>query len=407
MTPSTHPGDALSRREKLVYVILLGSLTALGPFTIDLYLPAFPALKEDLDVSAAAIQFTLTGTTIGFALGQLVVGPLSDKVGRKRPLIIATSLHIAASLGAALSQDINMLLVFRVLQGVGAAGGSVVAMAMVRDLFGGYSMVRILSYMALIQGLAPILAPVIGSQLLLVVDWPGIFWFLAAYGLVVVIAASLFIIETLPLERRQGSGTTALQRYGAVFSDRVYVGMLLIGGLNFAALFSYLSASPFLFQGLYGFSPQGYGLLFAVNSLGVVTGVQLSARLVRRIGPAWVIAISTSSMLVMSLLIVAFDRLGFGFWGLAIPLWLYIMSAGLTFPSVQVLALSNHRRQAGTAASVLGACSFGAAGLISPIVGSLGVDTAAPMGLVMAACIAGAVVVLWTVVRPRSVPALQ
>lgn len=407
MTPSTHPGDALSRREKLVYVILLGSLTALGPFTIDLYLPAFPALKEDLDVSAAAIQFTLTGTTVGFALGQLVVGPLSDKVGRKRPLIVATSLHIVASLGAALSQDINMLLLFRVLQGVGAAGGSVVAMAMVRDLFGGYSMVRILSYMALIQGLAPILAPVIGSQLLLVVDWPGIFWFLASYGLVVVIAASLFIIETLPLERRQGSGTTALQRYGAVFSDRVFVGMLLIGGLNFAALFSYLSASPFLFQGLYGFSPQGYGLLFAVNSLGVVTGVQLSARLVRRIGPAWVIAISTSSMLVMSLLIVAFDRLGFGFWGLAIPLWLYIMSAGLTFPSVQVLALSNHRRQAGTAASVLGACSFGAAGLISPIVGSLGVDTAAPMGLVMAACIAGAVVVLWTVVRPRSVPALQ
>lgn len=407
MTPSTHPGDALSRREKLVYVILLGSLTALGPFTIDLYLPAFPALKEDLGVSAAAIQFTLTGTTVGFALGQLVVGPLSDKVGRKRPLIVATSLHIVASLGAALSQDINMLLLFRVLQGVGAAGGSVVAMAMVRDLFGGYSMVRILSYMALIQGLAPILAPVIGSQLLLVVDWPGIFWFLASYGLVVVIAASLFIIETLPLERRQGSGTTALQRYGAVFSDRVFVGMLLIGGLNFAALFSYLSASPFLFQGLYGFSPQGYGLLFAVNSLGVVTGVQLSARLVRRIGPAWVIAISTSSMLVMSLLIVAFDRLGFGFWGLAIPLWLYIMSAGLTFPSVQVLALSNHRRQAGTAASVLGACSFGAAGLISPIVGSLGVDTAAPMGLVMAACIAGAVVVLWTVVRPRSVPALQ
>ena len=166
-----HPGDKLSRRQRLVYVLLLGGLTALGPLTIDLYLPAFPILEEDLGVSAGAIQLTLTGTTIGFALGQLVVGPWSDRIGRRLPLIIATLLHIAACVGAAVSPEIVTLGVFRVLQGAGAAAGGVVAMAMVRDLFGGRPLVRMLSRLALITTLAPLLAPLIGSQMLRFTDW--------------------------------------------------------------------------------------------------------------------------------------------------------------------------------------------------------------------------------------------
>ena len=169
---------------------------------MDLYLPAFPALESSLNVSEAAIQLTLTGTTVGFALGQLVVGPLSDKFGRRLPLILATALHIAASFGAALSTDIVTLGVFRVLMGIGAAGGGVVAMAMVRDLFSGYAMVRMFSRMALVNGLAPILAPVIGSQLLLVMPWPGIFVFLACYGTAVILAAVVLVRETLPREKR-------------------------------------------------------------------------------------------------------------------------------------------------------------------------------------------------------------
>ena len=155
MTTPPNPGDSLSRRRKLLYILMLGALTALGPFTVDLYLPAFPALEESLGVSEAAVQLTLTGTTVGFALGQLVVGPLSDKFGRRMPLILATAVHITASLGAALSTDIATLGLFRVLMGIGAAGGGVVAMAMVRDLFSGYAMVRMFSRMALVNGLAP------------------------------------------------------------------------------------------------------------------------------------------------------------------------------------------------------------------------------------------------------------
>ncbi len=409
MSTITHPGDSLSRREKIVYVIVLGALTALAPFTIDLYLPAFPALQSDFGVTEAAVQLTLTGTIIGFAGGQLLVGPLSDKIGRRLPLILATTLHVGASIGAAYSDDINTLMLFRVLQGVGAAGSGVVAMAMVRDLFGGYALVRMLSYMALVNGMAPIFAPLIGSQLLQLFPWPGIFWFLACYGVLVIVAVSLFIIETLPREDRRNSGLTAVQRYRAVLGDRIFVGILLVGGMNFSGLFSYLSASPFLFQGPYGFDEQQFGALFAVNSLGIVTGVQVSARIMRRVGPQWVIAGATALQLTMALLIVAFDQLGLGFWGTAIPLWFYILGTGFIFPCVQVLALINNGAQAGTAASLLGAVTFGMAGVISPLVGLLGdgIDSATPMALVMAACIFLAVVFLWGVVRPRRVPSLQ
>ncbi|MET1043855.1 MAG: multidrug effflux MFS transporter [Microbacteriaceae bacterium] len=407
MTIVLHPGDALSRKERLIYVIVLGALTALGPFTIDLYLPAFPALGADFGVSSGLIQLTLTATTVGFAVGQLVLGPWSDKVGRRLPLILATGVHIAASIGAALAPDITWLAVFRVLQGIGAAGGGVVAMAMVRDLFGGYPLVRMLSRLALVNGLAPILAPVIGSQLLGLVDWRGVFVFLAVYGAAVFVAALLFIVETLPPEQRAVPGHSTLrQRYGALFRDRVYVGAVLVGAMTFSGLFAYLSASPFLFQEIYGLSAQQFGLLFAVNSLGIVIGVQGSARLQKLIGPQWIMVMATVIQLLAALAIVLMDTIGAGLPGILAPLWFFILACGFTLPCAQVLGLVNHGKEAGTAASVMGALNMGLAGLISPIVGFLGIATAVPMGGIMAATAAVSLLVLWLVVRPRSVPAL-
>jgi DHA1 family bicyclomycin/chloramphenicol resistance-like MFS transporter len=407
VTTHPNPGDALSRRQRLLYILLLGALTALGPFTIDLYLPAFPDLEASLGVTEAQVQLTLAGTTIGFALGQLIVGPFSDKFGRRLPLILATALHIASSIGAALSTDIATLGLFRVLMGVGAAGGGVVALAMVRDLFSGYAMVKMFSRMALVNGLAPILAPVIGSQLLLVMPWPGIFVFLACYGALVIVASLVLVRETLPPEKRGQSGMTARQRYKSLFTDRIFVGLLVVGGMNFAGLFTYLSASPFLFQDIFGFSPQQYGLLFGINSLGIVAGVQISSRLIRRVPPQWIVAGSTAWMFLMALLIVIFDQAGLGLWGVLVPLWFYILGTGFTFPCVQVLALASHGAQAGTAASLLGAATFMTAGLISPVVGWLGITSAAPMGAVQAACILAAIAGLWLIVRPRTVPAIQ
>lgn len=406
MTPTSHPGDSLSRRQKLIYVVVLGLLTALGPFTIDLYLPAFPIIGKEMHVSATAVQLTLTATTIGFAAGQLIVGPYSDKFGRRMPLILATSLHVLASIGAACSTDITMLGIFRILQGIGAAGGGVVAMAMIRDLFGGYRLVRMLSYMSLVNGMAPILAPVIGSQLLGIMDWPGIFWFLAGYGALVVVAAFVFIVETLPRTARKVSSMRVIDRYKAVFSDRIFVGTLLVGGFNFAALFTYLSASTFLFQTSYGFTPQEYGYLFAVNSLGVVAGVQVASRLMRKIGPQWVMVGATAVQVLAAAAMIIGDQLNLGLWGVMVPLWFFIAATGFMFPSVQVMGLARNGSQAGTAASLLGAVTFGFAGLITPVVGLIGVRSATPMALIMGCCVILGIAALWLIIRPKTVPAL-
>jgi DHA1 family bicyclomycin/chloramphenicol resistance-like MFS transporter len=402
-----HPGDSIPNRRRILYILLLGALTALGPFTIDLYLPAFPVLEEDFQTTAAAIQLTLTGTMIGFAIGQLVVGPLSDKVGRRIPLIVVTAVHVLASVGAAFAPSLELLSVARVLMGMGAAAGGVVAMAIVRDLFGGRRLVVMLSRLALVSGVAPVVAPLIGSWLLTLMPWRGIFVVLAAYGVLMLLSTILFIPETLPVARRQErGGSTVLQRYRSVLSDRVFIGVLIIGGMTFSGLFSYLSASPFLFQQTHGLDAQQYGLLFAVNSLGVVLGVQTASRLAARFGPQWVMAYSTAVLLIAGVAIVVADQLGLGLWGTVVPLFVFMTACGFTFPNVQVLALDRHGKAAGTAASILGATNFGVAGLISPVVGWISKDagiTATTMASVMVGCSVIGILSLWLIVRPRTV----
>ena len=405
-----HPGDAIGTGRRVVYIILLGALTALGPFTIDLYLPAFPVLQQDFQTTAAAIQLTLTGTMIGFALGQLIVGPLSDKVGRRRPLLAVTALHVIASIGAALAPDLTLLAIARVLMGMGAAAGGVVAMAIVRDLFGGRRLVVMLSRLALVSGVAPVIAPLVGSALLAVMPWRGIFVVLAVYGAVMLVSAIALVPETLPKARRGANGgATVLQRYRSVFSDRVFIGVLIIGGMTFSGLFSYLSSSSFLFQEGYGFDAQQYGMLFAVNSLGVVLGVQTASRLAARFGPQWVLAFSTATLVLASAAIIVFDQLGLGLWPTMAALFVFMTACGFTFPCVQVLALDRHGKAAGTAASIIGASNFGVAGLISPIVGWIARDagiTATTMASVMVGCAVIGCLSLWLIVRPRTVQRL-
>lgn len=408
MSTLSHPGDALTRGARLTYVLVLGALVGLGPFTVDLYLPAFPAVRAELLATEAAVQITLTATMIGFAVGQLLLGPWSDVVGRRLPLLLATTVHIAASVGVALAPDMLTVTVLRVVQGVGAAGGSVVAMAMVRDLFGGSSLVRMLSRLALVSGLAPIVAPVVGSQLLRVLDWRGLFIALAAYSLLVLVLVAVFIVETLPAERRRARRhSSAADRYRALFGDRVFLGIVAVSGAMFSGLIAYVSSSSFVLQEVYGLDPQAYGVVFAVNSVGLAIGAQTAARVVRRVGPQWLLAVTLPTMALAGLGIVVAVGLGLGLPAVLVGTFVFLVGAGFSFPCLQVIALAPHGEEAGTAAAMLGLANFGTAGIVSPLVGLLGTETAIPMGAVMAATLGVATLVLWLVVRPRSVPALD
>ena len=402
-----HAGDSLSPGRRLTYILVLGALTALGPFTVDMYLPAFPAVEAEFGPSPATVQLTRAATMIGFALGQLIVGPWSDRVGRRMPLILATSVHVAASLAVALSPTIEWLIALRVLQGLGAAAGAVVAMAVVRDLFTGVPMVRMLSRLALVSGLAPVVAPLVGSQLMLVMSWRGTFVVLAAYSAVVLVATALFVRETLPEARRHEAGhSTTLQRFRVLLTDRAFVGTVLMAGMNFSGLFAYLAFSPFLFQQVYALNAQEYGLLFAVNSFGVIIGVQTASYLARTIGPQWILAGANILAIASASAIVLLDLASVGLVGVLVPLFLFITACGLSFPCLTALALARHGSEAGTAASLLGAANFGIAAAVTPIVGLFGAQRALPMGAVMLTCALIAGLMLWLVVRPRTVPAL-
>lgn len=402
-----HAGDSLSPGRRLTYIFVLGALTALGPFTVDMYLPAFPAVEAEFASSTATVQLTLAATMIGFALGQLIVGPWSDRIGRRMPLILATSVHVAASLAVALSPTIEWLIALRVLQGLGAAAGAVVAMAVVRDLFTGVPMVRMLSRLALVSGLAPVVAPLVGSQLMLVMSWRGTFVVLAAYSALVLVATALFVRETLPEARRHEAGrSTTLQRFTVLLTDRAFVGTVLMAGMNFSGLFAYLAFSPFLFQQVYALNAQEYGLLFAVNSFGVIIGVQTASYLARTIGPQWILAGANILAISAATAIVLLDLASVGLVGVLVPLFLFITACGLSFPCLTALALARHGSEAGTAASLLGAANFGIAAAVTPIVGLFGAQRALPMGAVMLTCALIAGLMLWLVVRPRTVPAL-
>lgn len=407
--PDSRPAATPTRSQMLRRILVLGALTALGPLTIDLYLPAFPAISADLGAGESLVQLTLTGTLIGFALGQLVLGPLSDALGRRRPLIVATALHVVASLLCAFAPNIATLGAFRVLQGMAAAAGAVVSMAVVRDLYTGLPAVRLLSRLMLVTGVAPVLAPTLGGQVLQVTDWRGVFWVLAVLGAALVAVVVFGLQETLPPSRRRSGGVRdVLRTYASVVRERTFVGLMLTGGLMMAALFAYIAGSSFVFQGVFGLTEQQYGIVFGVNSVGLVIATQVNARLVRRVSPQWVLsgALVVATAAAAFMLVCALTG-AFGFFGIAGPLFVLLATVGFTMPNTPVLALANHGNAAGTAAALLGAMNFVVGAVTAPLVGAFGTGSAVPMAAVMVVMTALAVVAMLVVARPARMTGLQ
>lgn len=381
----------------------LGLLTGLGPFTIDMYLPAFPQIRDEFGVSDGQVQLTLAATTLGFALGQLFVGPLSDRFGRRWPLLAANAVHIGASLGVALAPTIEVLSLLRILQGLGAAGGAVVAMAMVRDLFSGNQLIVALSRLALVMGAAPVAAPVVGSVLLTVMEWRGMFYVLAAYGAGMIVMQLIVLRETRPRGAGLGTSEPFINRYKRVLSDRVYVGILLVAFANWAALFSYLASASLVLQGVYGFSELGFGATFAVCAIAVVVGSQVSPKISTKYGPGRTLAISTAYITVIGVTMTVAALLQPPVALLIVLLFLYEFGLGLTSPALQAVGLGRHGRDAGTAASLIGTVGMVGAAAAAPIIGLFPVVSAVPMASAIAIAGVLMVVALWVVVRPGSI----
>lgn len=397
----TAPALATERRPSMARLALvLGAFVAIGPLTIDMYLPALPAIREDLGTTSAQVQLTLTGTLVGLAAGQLVIGPLSDRLGRRRPLLAGTALHVVASLLVVVAPSMAVLGVLRVLQGVGCAATGVVALAMVRDLFAGRAGATMLSRLFLVMGVAPVLAPTIGGELLRVTSWRGIFAVLAAYGLVLLALGAWGVRETLPPERRRTGGTAAtLATYGSLLRDRTFVGLVLVAGLSMAALFTYVSGSSFVYQRQFGLDEQEFGLLFGAGAVWLIAATQLNPVLLRRWSPGHVLLAATAAGTVAAAGLVVVSLSGAGLGAVAVALWAVLFTAGLALPNAPALALAANGERAGSAAALLGAVQFGVGAVVSPAVGLLGNDALA-MGAVMAVVLVAALAVLVAVVRP-------
>ena len=375
----------LTRRRHAQLIIVLGSLIALGPLTIDMYLPAFPQLADDLNASTSAVQLTLTGMLGGLAVGQLVIGPLSDAFGRRRPLLLGLTAHLFASLVCAIAPSIAVLSVVRVVQGFSGAAISVVALATVRDLFSGSGMARTMSRLMLVIGLAPILAPSLGGLILQVTDWRGIFVVLSAAALVLVGVAFLGLEESLPPERRRSPRVGAtLRTYRSLLADRTFVALVLIAGLMFSSLFVYVAGASFVLQNGYGLDERSFGLVFGANSLALTVFSQLNPTLIRRFGPVNVLTLAIGLSIVAAAAVVLAGATGLGgLVGILVPLMLVLGAAGLAMPNTPALALTRHGEAAGTASAMLGFSQFGIGAAVAPLVGLFGGTSAVPMGAMM------------------------
>ena len=375
-------------------LLALGLLSAFGPWSIDMYLPGLPALTRDLHTSAAAAQLTLTGCMIGIAAGQLVAGPVSDALGRRLPLVVGLAAYAIASALCALAPDVATLVVLRVVQGAAGGVGVVVSRAIVRDLHGGVEAVRVFAALMLVNGIAPIVAPLVGGQVLRFTSWPGIFVALALLGVVLLALALVRVPETLPRARRHRGGLPATVRvFGRLVADRTFAPFAASFGLSFAALFAYISASAFVLENVYGISPQAFSLVFATNALAMVAGAQISGRAVRTIGPH---RLYTGGLALLSAggcwtlgTAVTHAPLGFMLAGLL----LVAGSFGLALPNGTALALAEQRDAAGSASALLGLTQFGLGAAAAPLVGLAGSHSGVPMGIAIAACALAALAV--------------
>ncbi|HWE09860.1 MAG TPA: multidrug effflux MFS transporter [Solirubrobacteraceae bacterium] len=381
---------------------MLGALSAFGPLSLDMYIPGLPALTRDLGAPASTGQLTVTGCMLGLGLGQLVAGPVSDTVGRRRPLLAGLLAYIAASVLCALAPSIAVLVVMRLIQGMAGGVGIVIARAVVRDLSEGTAAARMFSLLMAITGVAPVCAPLLGGQALLFTSWRGVFMILAVVGVPLLAGAWAWLPESLPVAERHGGGLRAtLRTFRRLLRDRRFVPYLVSFSLSFSAMFAYISGSSFVLENIHGLSPQLYSVVFAVNSAGLILFSQISARLVGRTGPGPLMRaglIGTAVSSVATLVVIVTSA---GLVPLLVCFFVLLSANGLVLPNGIAAAMGGQEGMLGAASALLGLGQFGSGALVAPLVGLGGSHSALPMAIVIG--VTGTVAILVDLVfAPRA-----
>lgn len=350
---------------KAFLVILLGVLSAFGPFVVDLYLPSLPQLAQFFDTTASMTQLTLTTAMIGLAVGQLLLGPMSDKFGRKIPLIISLLIYIISTILLIFSPNIETMIVLRAVQGLSSAGSVVISRAVATDLYRGREMTRFFGLLMTINGIAPIISPVLGSLLLEYIGWKGVFFFLAIIGIVVLLFC-FRLKESLIIENRlEGSVLSTFFTFGKIIKNRLFMSYVGIESFLLAAMFAYIAASPFILQSFYGLSAFTFSLCFGANGAALVIGANIGGKLSNRKALSFgVLGFGVVVLYTISTLIIQPN------WFLVeIGFFLMLLMMGLTLPAISSLAMESERQYAGSASALLGFAPFFLGGVVSPLVG--------------------------------------
>jgi DHA1 family bicyclomycin/chloramphenicol resistance-like MFS transporter len=396
-------GEHLTRKQTLAYVLILGAAMALIPFTIDPFLPSFPAIATYFGVETRLIQLSLTAVTVGFALGQLIIGPLSDAYGRRRPLLVVSSLFVISTVAVVFSPTAEVFILLRLLMGMSAAAATVIAQAVIRDLFSGMGQMKMLARTYLIQGAAPIVGPLVGSAASELSGWQTMFWIMALLGLVLLIGNHRYLIETLPVERRRASTPRGLLRgYRNVLRDRIYVGLVLFAGFQLSALFVYLNTVPFLYQETFGLSEGEFGLAFAMSATLSWLGVQVGSRLPKLFPAQWLLLIYGFIGLGVGIGLVITSSAG-EFWFAQGLFGLLLFNFGSTLTSIQTIALLNHGEEAGTAAGLLGVSNFTFTSVFSLLYGLISTTNTAGAGVAIGGFYLMALAALIFVAQPQKI----
>ncbi|MFD0681962.1 MULTISPECIES: multidrug effflux MFS transporter [unclassified Paenibacillus] len=380
--------------------LLLGLFSTLGPFTIDMYLPAFPEIVKQFDTTASLVQLSLTACLLGLGIGQLIMGSLSDVYGRRNPLLISMAVYVAASLACAFSPNIGLLIAFRFVQGFAASAGIVISRAIARDMYSGHELTKFFSLLLLVGNLGPLVAPVSGSGILSFTTWTGVFIALALLGIYLLTMTKWRLQETLPPDRRRPSNfVQQLQNYGSLLRDRQFVGYMLAQGIMIAGVFAYVSGTPFIYQNIYGASPTVFAVLFGSNGISLIIGSQLVGRMAHRVSEHTFLLFGLSLACLASFTVLVVAIVHGPLFALVVPLFFFVAAIGITSTAAFPLAMESQGHMAGSAAALLGVIPFLLGAVVSPLVGIAGEDTAVPLGVIILLTSAAAMLAYFFLVR--------